>query len=73
MTSLLGQTDVTYSEDCLTMNIWAKADSQKQQQQPKAVLFWIYGGGYTTGTTDNTGYNGKYIAEQEDVIVVSAK
>ncbi|KAI1614311.1 putative carboxylesterase [Exophiala viscosa] len=69
ITSLLGQTDVTYSEDCLTLNIWTKPGSG---DKAKAVLFWIYGGGYTTGTTDNTGYNGKYIADQEDVIIVSA-
>lgn len=68
--SLLSQADVTYGEDCLTLNIWTKPGSGEAK---KAVLVWIYGGGYTSGTTDNKGYNGKYIADLEDVIVVSVK
>ena len=68
--SLLSQDNVIYSEDCLTLNIWTKPQTGETK---KAVLFWIYGGGYTSGTTDNKGYNGKYIADSEDVIVVSAK
>ncbi|EOO02143.1 putative carboxylesterase protein [Phaeoacremonium minimum UCRPA7] len=67
--SLLSQDNVIYSEDCLTLNIWTKPQTGETK---KAVLFWIYGGGYTSGTTDNKGYNGKYIADSEDVIVVSA-
>lgn len=67
---LLRQPEVTYSEDCLTLNIWSKPGSGSEK---KAVLFWIYGGGFNTGTTDNAGYSGKYFAEHEDVIVVSAK
>jgi carboxylesterase type B len=38
-----------------------------------AVLFWIYGGGFATGSTNNPGYNGQYFADNEDVVVVSAK
>ncbi|KAI1774826.1 putative carboxylesterase [Hypoxylon cercidicola] len=66
--SLLSQENVTYSEDCLTLNVWTKSKSGEK----KAVLFWIYGGSYTSGTTDNKGYNGKHIADLEDVVVVSA-
>jgi cholinesterase len=62
--------DVTYSEDCLTLNVWTKPQTGGEK---KAVLFWIHGGGFNTGTTDNKAYNGKYIADQEDVVVVSAK
>ena len=32
----------TYSEDCLTLNIWSKPGSGEKN---KAVLIWIYGGG----------------------------
>ncbi len=70
MISLLGQTEVDYSEDCLTLNIWTKPQTGEAK---KAVLLWVYGGGYTSGTSNNTGYNGKYIAGSEDVIVVSIK
>ena len=68
--SMLGQVEVTYSEDCLTLNVWTKPQTGESK---KAVLFWIYGGGYSSGTTNNTAYNGKYIADQEDVVVVTAK
>ncbi|KAI1373874.1 putative carboxylesterase [Hypoxylon crocopeplum] len=66
--SLLSQENVTYSEDCLTLNVWAKPPRGKK----RAVLFWIYGGAFTSGTTDNKGYNGKHLADLEDVVVVSA-
>jgi cholinesterase len=70
LTSILWQVDVTYSEDCLTLNVWNKPQTSGSR---KAVLFWIYGGGFNTGTTNNAAYNGKYIADQEDVVVVTAK
>jgi carboxylesterase type B len=70
MTALLRQPGVTYDEDCLTLNIWTKSHSDGEK---KAVLFWIYGGGYNTGTTNNAGYNGKYLADHEDVVVVTIK
>ncbi len=70
MTALLRQPGVKYSEDCLTLNIWSKPQSGDEK---KAVLFWIYGGGYNTGTTNNAGYNGKYFADHEDVVVVTIK
>lgn len=61
---------VTYSEDCLTLNVWTKPATNGTK---KPVLFWIYGGGFNTGTSNNTAYNGKHIADLEDVVVVSAK
>lgn len=38
------------SEDCLYLNIWAPVTARQQQQQPLAVMIWIYGGGFTTGS-----------------------
>ena len=32
----------TFSEDCLTLNIWTKPQTGEKL---KAVLFWIFGGG----------------------------
>lgn len=68
--ALLRQSHVTYSEDCLSLNVWAKPHSGEER---KAVLVWIHGGGYNTGTTNNAGYNGKYFADHNDVIVVTVK
>lgn len=32
---------------------------------------WIYGGGFSTGNSDDPAYNGQFFAEQEDVVLVS--
>jgi cholinesterase len=39
----------------------------------KAVLVWIYGGAFSSGSGAVPGYNGANIAEEEDVVVVSFK
>ena len=36
------------SEDCLYLNIWTPIVNR--QQQPLAVMVWIYGGGFTSGS-----------------------
>lgn len=40
-------TNVTESEDCLSVNIWSPRIGRKQNT---AVLVWIYGGGFSYGT-----------------------
>ncbi|OKL58232.1 hypothetical protein UA08_06392 [Talaromyces atroroseus] len=67
--NLLEQPEVQYSEDCLTLNVWAKPPTN---ETTKPVLFWIHGGGFNTGTTNNTAYNGKHLADLEEVVVISA-
>ena len=37
------------SEDCLYLNVWTPITA-RQQQQPLAVMVWIYGGGFTSGS-----------------------
>ncbi len=39
------------SEDCLSLNIWTPITA-RQQQQPLAVMIWIYGGGFTSGSVN---------------------
>lgn len=57
-------------EDCLTLNIWTKPQVGDSK---KAVLVWIYGGGFTRGTTQVPYNNGQFLAEDGDIIVVSLK
>ncbi|KAH7419339.1 Alpha/Beta hydrolase protein [Cadophora sp. MPI-SDFR-AT-0126] len=57
-----------YSEDCLFLNVWTKPQTGESK---KAVLVWIYGGGFSSGAASVPGYNGANIAGQEDVVVVS--
>lgn len=69
--SLLKQDEDTFSEDCLTLNIWTKPQSGEKR---KAVLVWIYGGAFTTGTSnDRFGASGVRFADEEDVVVVNFK
>jgi cholinesterase len=54
----------------LTLNVWTKPQIGEAK---KAVLLWIYGGGFNTGNSDSPVYNGQWIADQEDVVLVSTK
>ncbi|KAK2865108.1 hypothetical protein FQN49_003900 [Arthroderma sp. PD_2] len=62
-----GQNVKPQSEDCLKLNVWAKNTSSKK----KPVLLWIHGGRFAVGSTNSLFYQGQYIADQEDVIVVT--
>jgi carboxylesterase type B len=66
----LGQAGDTFSEDCLTLNIWAKPQVGEKK---KAVMVWIYGGGFNTGNSASPAYNGARLANDQDVVVVSIK
>ncbi|KAF7340541.1 Carboxylic ester hydrolase [Mycena sanguinolenta] len=61
-------------EDCLTLNVWAKEDSTSSastNDQGKPVMVFFYGGRFAIGGTNNTFYNGQYLADSEDVVVVT--
>lgn len=59
-------TGTPQSEDCLTLNIWAKPTLEL-----KPVIVFIYGGRFTVGNINNPFYNGKYFADAEDVVIVT--
>jgi para-nitrobenzyl esterase len=65
-----GMTDsaqVNWDEDCLTLNISTPAcDDQK-----RAVLVWIHGGGYRTGQGSIPWYNGSQFCHNGNLVVVS--
>ncbi|WYZ36719.1 hypothetical protein EsH8_II_000225 [Colletotrichum jinshuiense] len=63
----LGDTG-SQSEDCLTLNVWTKPQTGDAK---KAVLVWVHGGAFTTGSSRTPAYSGKFIADQTDVVVVS--
>ena len=53
--SILSQAGDKYDEDCLTLNIWTKPQSGEKK---KAVMIWIYGGGFNSGNSRSPSYNG---------------
>ena len=52
------------SEDCLTLNIWAPADSHNAP-----VFFWIHGGALVSGASRDPLYDGARIAKRGIVVV----
>lgn len=56
----------TYSEDCLTLNLWTKND----ETENKPVVVYIHGGAFVAGGSSCEVYNGEYLASQ-DVVFVS--
>ncbi len=57
------------NEDCLNLNVWTPsiADGKK-----RPVLFWIHGGGFTTGSSHELPSNdGANLSKKGDVVVVS--
>ncbi|XP_023577549.1 carboxylesterase 1E-like [Octodon degus] len=58
---------VTFSEDCLYLNIYTPADLTKKSRLP--VLVWIHGGGLLFGGAPP--YDGLALAALENVIVVT--
>ncbi len=67
---VLGQPNVfsfAGSEDCLYLNVW-RPDSEETDLP---VYFWIHGGGNSTGASSVKTYDGAYLANQSNLVVVS--
>lgn len=61
------------SEDCLFLNIFTPylpADGSTTQSL-RPVMFWIYGGGYTSGASNDPTFDGGNIASRGDVVLVT--
>ncbi len=58
-----------FSEDCLSLNIWRRADVLERELRP--VMVWIYGGSFLSGGSSMPVYDGAYLSSTEDVVVVS--
>jgi para-nitrobenzyl esterase len=54
------------SEDCLYLNIWTPA---KTAGDKIPVLVWIYGGGFSFGSTSTPVHNGEHLARKGVVLV----
>ncbi|XP_014559130.1 hypothetical protein COCVIDRAFT_35672 [Bipolaris victoriae FI3] len=62
-----------YAEDCFFLNIWTPYLPNPVNKAPKlkAVMVWLHGGGFLTGTASDPTYDGSALASRGDVVVVS--
>jgi para-nitrobenzyl esterase len=65
MGDVLGPGEI--SEDCLVLNVWAPS---LRHSAKKPVMFWLHGGGYTSGSDGAPVYDGTNLARKHDVVVV---
>jgi para-nitrobenzyl esterase len=54
------------SEDCLYLNVWTPAKSRREKVP---VLVWIYGGGFSGGSTSSPNTSGEVLAGKGVVLV----
>ncbi|MEO6993929.1 MAG: carboxylesterase family protein, partial [Lacunisphaera sp.] len=54
------------SEDCLYLNVWTPAKTPKDHVP---VLVWIYGGGFSFGSTSTPVHDGEHLARKGVVLV----
>ncbi|KAJ8924064.1 hypothetical protein NQ315_006841 [Exocentrus adspersus] len=54
------------SEDCLYINVFTK---QIHAKELKPVMFWIHGGGFTTGSSHSIIYGPEYLITEDIVLV----
>ncbi|HEY4323849.1 MAG TPA: carboxylesterase family protein [Mucilaginibacter sp.] len=57
------------AEDCLRVNVWTPGINDGKK---RPVLFWIHGGGFTAGSSEELpSYDGENLSKKGDVVVVS--
>jgi para-nitrobenzyl esterase len=60
------------SEDCLYLNVWAPPSAAANPDRPKTgypVVVWIYGGGFTIGSSAMANYDGESLARKGVVYI----
>jgi para-nitrobenzyl esterase len=57
------------NEDCMRVNVWTPGIKDGKK---RPVMFWIHGGGFTSGSSQELpSYDGENLAKKGDVVVVS--
>jgi para-nitrobenzyl esterase len=54
-------------ENCLVLNVWTPS---LRPNNKRAVMFWLHGGGFTTGSDGRSWFDGSNLARKHDVVVV---
>ncbi|WP_072807094.1 carboxylesterase/lipase family protein [Rhodococcoides yunnanense] len=58
---------IPMSEDCLSLNVWAP----EPDGTPRPVMVWIHGGAYSLGSSAQSVYDGRALAELGDLVLVT--
>ncbi|MFI8593471.1 carboxylesterase/lipase family protein [Microbacterium sp. NPDC078428] len=61
--------DVSLSEDCLTLNVWAGESIAPGERRP--VVVWVHGGAYMFGSTSQPLYDGRSLAATGEIVLVT--
>uniref|UniRef100_A0A131Z4S3 Carboxylic ester hydrolase n=1 Tax=Rhipicephalus appendiculatus TaxID=34631 RepID=A0A131Z4S3_RHIAP len=69
--SVMWNANTEMSEDCLKLNVWTPGPPSSSGGRPLAVLVWIYGGGFYSGTSTLDVYDARTLVSEENVVVVS--
>jgi para-nitrobenzyl esterase len=57
------------NEDCMRLNVWTPGINDGKK---RPVMFWIHGGGFTAGSSQELpSYDGENLSKKGDVVVVS--
>ena len=70
----IGEVEEGMSEDCLFLNVWTPTLPSKgrlPKDKLKPVMFYIYGGGLTSGSGKNSNTDGTNLASRGDVVSIS--
>ncbi len=59
--------DAGMSEDCLYLNVFTPANARGNRKLP--VMFWIHGGGYSSGSASEPRHNGDFLPTKGVVLV----
>ena len=63
-----GSRDEATSEDCLVLNVWSPGLGDGQR---RAVMVYIHGGGFASGSGSSPLYDGAALCKRGDVVVVT--
>ncbi len=69
ISGLNGQSDQTGTDNnCQNLNIWTPSINDGKK---RPVMVWLHGGGFSTGSGNEAGYDGENLSRDGDVVVVA--
>ncbi len=67
LAAVMGDFDLPQAEDCHSLTIWTPAADGRK----RPVLFWLHGGGFSSGAGSLAWYDGAALAAMGDIVVVT--